>query len=117
MYSKKHGMAQAAVLIAALLVPLTSSGGEDESDPGSLCVLQVEKEAQVVVLADLKAPPPPSPMAYPLTELGDVKPGDLVRVHRDKGATLDITRKGDPECLGRVPKGDPHAHHRKNMKH
>ena len=116
MYSKKHGMAQAAVLIAALLVPLTSSGAEDESDPGSLCVLQVEKEAQVVVLADLKAPPPPSPMAYPLTELGEVKPGDLVRILRGDGVTVEITQKGDPDCLKQVPEGDPHAHHRKNMK-
>jgi hypothetical protein len=55
-------------------------------------------------------------MAYPLTKLGAVAPGDLVRVDRSEGATLKITQKGDPTCLNQVPKGDPHAHHRKNIK-
>ena len=104
------------MLLGLLMSPVPSFGTEPTAKPVPQCVLQVEKEAKVIVLTDLDAPPPLSPMAYPLTELGEVKPGDLVRILRGDGVTVEITQKGDPDCLKQVPEGDPHAHHRKNMK-
>lgn len=116
MHKSKSRITFGGVALALLLTPVASFGSEKGQEPGIQCVLQVEKDAKVVVLLDLNAPPPSSPMAYPLTELGAVAPGDLVRVDRSEGATLKITQKGDPTCLNQVPKGDPHAHHRKNIK-
>ena len=104
------------MLLGLQMSPVPSFGTEPTAKPVPQCVLQVEKEAKVIVLTDLDAPPPLSPMAYPLTELGEVKPGDLVRILRGDGVTVEITQKGDPDCLKQVPEGDPHAHHRKNMK-
>jgi len=104
------------LLLGLLMTPVPSFGAEAMAKPAPQCVLQVEKEAKVIVLAELGAPPPLSPVAYPLTKLGAVKPGDLVRILRGDGVTVEITQKGDSECLKQVPKGDPHAHHRKNMK-
>ena len=104
------------LLFGLLVSPASSFGADATAQPVPQCVLQVEKEAKVIVLTDLDAPPPLSPMAYPLTELGEVKPGDLVRILRGDGVTVEITQKGDPDCLKQVPEGDPHAHHRKNMK-
>jgi hypothetical protein len=123
-HSRFHGRGRKADLrplllpavLWGLLVSPVSSFGAETAKPAPQCVLQVEKEAKVIVLTDLDAPPPLSPMAYPLTELGAVKPGDLVRILRGDGVTVEITQKGDPACLKQVPKGDPHAHHRKNMK-
>lgn len=104
------------MLLGLLMSPVPSFGTEATAKPAPQCVLQVEKEAKVIVLAELGAPPPLSPVAYPLTKLGSVEPGDLVRIVRGDGVTVEITQKGDSECLKQVPKGDPHAHHRKNMK-
>lgn len=104
------------LVLGLLASPVPSIGATTTAKPAPQCVLQVEKEAKVIVLAELGAPPPLSPVAYPLTKLGTVKPGDLVRILRGDGVTVEITQKGDPECLKLVPKGDPHAHHRKNMK-
>ena len=101
--------------LALVLFPLPGFAVHHAAQADAQCVLQVEKESQVVLLVNLNAPQPLSPLAYPLTKLGSVEPGDLVRVQKTKGVTLEITQKGDPACLKQVPEGDPHAHHRKNM--
>ena len=61
------------LLFGLLVSPASSFGADATAQPVPQCVLQVEKEAKVIVLTDLDAPPPLSPMAYPLTELGEVK--------------------------------------------
>ena len=116
MQNNHPGKILCAIILVMLLGPRAGLAADTPPEADIQCVLQVEKESQVVVLIDLNAPPPLSPLAYPLTELGEVAPGDLVRVDRSSGATVEITQKSDPACLNQVPKGDPHSHHRKNMK-
>ncbi|MEO2167781.1 MAG: hypothetical protein ABGY42_06605 [bacterium] len=100
--------ASAAFLLAiGLLLPAAAAA----LDKSLKCVIQLDKESGMAILAVPSTEPRNEALAYPLTDFGDAAPGDLVVLHSTKGVTLKVTSKADQACLKLVPVADPHAHH------
>lgn len=98
----------AALISAALLAqPATA----ETLKKSAKCVIQLDKDSGIAILAAPRAEPPPEALAYPLTGFGDAVPGDLVVLDRSEGVTLKITSKADHACAALLPVADPHAHH------
>lgn len=98
---------------AALLATLLMAGTAGAEPPKPQCVVQLEPVASMAVLVDPAKSSIDEALAYPLTGLGDAKPGDLATIVRNgPDVTLKVTKKADAACLKLVPTGDPHAHHR-----